>query len=872
MGEVFRARDVRLSRDVAIKVLPPGVTGDEGRLQRFQQEARATAALTHPNILAIYDVGTHESSPYIVTELLEGTTLRERIPSAGVPVRKAIDYAVQVARGLAAAHDKGIVHRDLKPENVFVTADGRLKILDFGLAKLIEEAPSLLSASVVPTSPPGTVPGVVLGTLGYMSPEQVRGRPADHRSDIFAFGTILYEMLAGVSAFAGETGADRMMAVLKEEPSPLPAAERQIPGGLVRIVERCLEKDPAARFQSAGDLAFALEALTTASSTAANVIALPSRTGLLARALRIAAGATVLTAAAAIAFWLRPAPADQSAIRFSIPMAGNWTLPFQAGPPTASGGSAAPLAVSPDGRLIAFIAQDSAGTLALWVRPLDSLEASRLPGTDGAFAPFWSPDSRFIGFAADGKLRKIAVSGGPSVPLCDVVAFRGGTWNADDVIVFASGVLWRVPAAGGAPVRVTSLNSGETQHARPTFLPGGRHILLRVYGGPTAERRPIHVVALDGSDRRPLLESSSTNVSYSAGHLLFLRDTTLMAQPFDPGRTELTGEAFPIAERVQGSLNPPFGLFSASPTGTVAYVTGSVATGSRLTWFDRFGNKLQEIGEVGDYGDVSLSPTGERAAVSIVGRNGLRDLWLVDMTRGDRTQFTFDQAIEQSPVWSRDGKQLVFSARRPKEILNLYENEVSGAADERELLIDGANKLANSWSQDGRFILYTSQDLGGPTGNDIWIFDRSERKSSALLQTRFNEGNPRFSPSGRWVVYQSNESGSLRVYTTSFPVAEGKWLVSSGDGSQARWSADGREIFYLTPDNVLMAAEVKADGPVFERLAVRQLFRITPVTGRGPSYDVSPDGQRILVNTQPPATDASSTITVVVNWLAGINR
>ena len=561
MGEVYRARDPRLGRDVAIKVLPVAFSADAGRLARFEHEARAAAALNHPNILSVYDIGRLDQSPYIVSELLEGETLRERIgvPADTLPVRKAVDYAIQLARGLAAAHDKGIVHRDLKPENVFITTDGRVKILDFGLAKLTEAEPAATADLATQSK---TDPGVVLGTVGYMSPEQVRGASADHRSDIFAFGVVLYEMLCGRRAFRRDSSVETMTAILKEDPPDI--AERGIPPGLTRLVDRCLEKAPAARFQSTHDLAFALEALSSQSGASESIHVKEKATfgrsnrERLAWAL-VAVLAVGLLAALAIGTlsYFRGGPVVQ-ATRFFVTPPEGWALAQQ----TTQGSVAAagPLAVSPDGRRVAFVARDQSGGTLIWVRSLDTLEARGLTGTEGGFSPFWSPDGRSLGFFAADKLKKIEVAGGPPVTLCDASPGLSGTWSPAGVIVFspaAGTALQKVSASGGVPASVTELAGNESGHARPLFLPDGRHFVYRAGIGLDARGTAV-VASLDSRERTKVAEIDSTNVAYSQGHLLFLRESTLMAQRFDPDRIATLGEPFPVAERIQ--------RFGASPT------------------------------------------------------------------------------------------------------------------------------------------------------------------------------------------------------------------------------------------------------------------------------------------------------------------
>ncbi len=655
MGEVYRARDPRLGRDVAIKVLPPAFSADPERLRRFEQEAQAAAGLNHPNILAVHDIGTHDGAPYIVSELLEGETLRERLTSGPLLVRKAVEYAVQIAHGLAAAHEKGIVHRDLKPENIFVTADGRVRILDFGLAKLTQADGTPAGASALPTTPPDTLPGVVLGTVGYMAPEQVRGLQADHRSDIFAFGAVLYEMLSGSRAFLGETTMDAMTAILKEDPPDLPSAERRIPPALARLVDRCLEKSPAARFQSTRDLAFALEGSSSPSESATAIAAIPMR-GSRSRVGWSIAALSSLAFLAALPFaiaHLREPAVQPGAVRFAVAPPDDATFPgatayFQA------------QTVSPDGRRLVFRAQRPGSADLLWVRSLDALEAQPLPGTEGGDHPFWSPDSRFIGFFAEGRLKKIEASGGPSQALCDAPAGEGGTWNAEGTIVFAasgSSGLSRVSAAGGEPVPLTTLDasSKETSHRWPQFLPDGRRFLFLAQPGNS-----VRLGSLDSPETRNLLSTDSKALYAAPGYLLFMREQTLMAQSFDPSRAELKGDSFPVAEEVRVGVTNGRAAFSVSESGVLTYRSGAESQVNQLTWLDRSGKVLQTIDQPNDYRSFALSPDDSQIIVHRHEGPGGGGLWLIDWKRGTKSRFTSSPSHNTDAHWSPDGGRIVY--------------------------------------------------------------------------------------------------------------------------------------------------------------------------------------------------------------------
>jgi serine/threonine protein kinase len=863
MGEVYRARDTRLGREVAIKVIPAPLTADSDRLQRFEQEARAAAALNHPNILAVYDVGAHNGAPFIVSELLEGETLRERLNGGPLPVRKAIDLGIQIAQALAAAHEKGIVHRDLKPENIFINKDNRAKILDFGLAKLTQTGSPLMASSNVATTPAGnlTQAGVMLGTIGYMAPEQVRGQSVDHRADIFALGAILYEMLSGARAFRGDTSIDTVSAILKEDPPDLPVAERHIPAALARIVDRCLEKNPAARFASAADVAFALEALSSPSGTvtpSAVVAAVPRR---VARPWLPWAVAVIslLAAIATAAVFMRSAPVAQTFRSTLLPPEG---VSMRDQSPSRL------FALSPDGRRIAFVGFGADRRRMLWVRPLSGLTAQPLAGTDDALAPFWSPDSRSIGFftgVANGNLKKIDLEGGPPTTLCSFVGSPAGAdWNSAGDILFTTtgpggGAIHKVSASGGAPsvLLKPDLKAGESGYWWPFFLPDGRRFVYLALG-PGRSALGIYVASIDSSDRKLVLKGGS-NAKYAHGHLIFLRGGTLMAQRFDTDRLELQGDAVPIAEHIQ-TLTPT-GAYSVSQTGLLAYTTGQQFGGSRLVWMDAAGRQLGTIGEQGAYADLRLSPDGKRGVVSLLDpARGTRDIWIVDVARDLLTRFTFDAADETSAVWSPDGQRIVFGSRRSGR-MDLYEKPASGAGSDTLLLADNSDKIPLSWSPDGGFLLYVTNPA---TGSDLWVLPLvGTRKPFPFLHTPFAEVPGTFSPDGRWIAYASSESGRSEVYVVPFPGPGGKWQVSKTGAANMAWRRDGREIFFAGPDGRIMAAAVTAEGDRFDVGAARPLFEVVQGGPRS-FFDVTPD-TRFLVNVSAERS-GTSPITLVVNW------
>ncbi len=868
MGEVYRARDPRLDREVAIKVLPADYAQDADRLKRFEQEARATSALNHPNILTVYDFGTHEGNPYLVMELLEGEELRAQLNEGALPIKRVIEYAQQIAAGLSAAHEKGIVHRDLKPENLFVTKDGRVKILDFGLAKLKPSKHEVDSEAE--TMKPLTNPGVIMGTVGYMSPEQVRGQEADHRSDIFSFGIILHEMLSGQRTFAGDSMVELMNAILKDEPAELSETNAKISPALDKIVRRCLEKKPEMRFHSASDLGFALSTLTTPSgSRLETATALPALTeslpvnkaGLVgnARLAWIAAAVLLLGLLLALPFavkYLRLSPP-------AAPVAARFTI---AAPEKATAILGPEL--SPDGRMLVFAAFIE-GRYSLWLRPLGSLTAQPLPGTEGVSgSPFWSPDSRSLVFAAGSELKKLDLAGGAPQTLCKLPtgpsATFGGTWNRDGVILFfdLTGI-YRIPATGGEPTLALRSNQGAF-YRWPAFLPDGRHFLVR--RSPTQGTAEIHLAALDSQETMRLLAADS-QARYASGHLLFARAGALLAAPFDAGSLKLTGEPFVVVDKVRVAGDPYRGHFSVSDNGSLAYDPNALADNQQLTWVDRAGKPLGTVGPPGEYDYPRLAPDGKRVAV--VRRDPQTrtwDIYVIDLARGAGSRLTFDPGDDRSPVWSPDGSRIAWQSNRDGAF-QIYQKLASGVGPEELLRKEDVSISPGSWSADGRFLLYTQNDP--KTGPDLWVLPLAgDRQPSLFLQTPFIEGMGRFSPDGRWIAYISNEQGRYEVFVQTFPASGGKWQISTTGGAHPWWRSDGKELYYLSADRKLMVVEVKPGGS-FEALAPRALFDLAPVRALGDasSYAVTAAGDRFLFVTAREEA-ASLQFTVVTNWAA----
>jgi eukaryotic-like serine/threonine-protein kinase len=871
MGEVYRAKDTRLERTVAVKVLPSHMSSSPEVRQRFEREAKTISQLSHPHICALYDVGREGETEYLVMEYLEGETLSERLTKGPLPLEQTLRYGQQIADALDKAHRQGIVHRDLKPGNVMLTKSG-VKLLDFGLAKAMAPVAPLSSLTALPTQQGLTQEGTILGTLQYMAPEQLEGKEADGRTDIFAFGAVLYEMATGRKAFSGAAQASLIGAILHTEPQPISAVQPMSPPALDRVVKTCLAKDPEERWQSAADVRRELQWIAEGSAAG---VAAPAVVASKRRVReRLAWTGFALAAAAALivgSLHLRRRPESDRVFRSSILPPEKTRFAFQGSPP----------AVSPDGRRIAFSAGLPNARGRLWVRPFEASEAQPLPETEGGSGPFWSPDSRFVGFFADGKLKKIDVTGGTPQTLCDAPSGRAGAWSREGVILFTTdGPLHRVPESGGASSPVTRVDEGVLSHNWPTLLPDGRHFLyLRYLGrsGDASNPFGLYLGSLDSKDERELLRVRA-NVAYapapdgsSAGHLLYLQARVLVARPFDARRLEFTGEAFPIAEQVQLFGAGGTAVFSVSATGLLAYQRGA-GEASELVWFDRSGKRLESLGEPANYSHPRISHDGRRVAV-VVGdaKSADTDLWLFDVPRRAMTRFTFGPAVNIFPVWSPDDTRIVFASNR-RMMHELYQRATSGSGGD-ELLLESKTSFMwpTDWSPDG-LIAFQSRDAKARTAVDVGFVSVSDRKAVTLLGTSFDERNPQFSPDGRWLAYGSDESGRFEIYVQSFPGMGQKWQVSSGGGATPRWRRDGKEIFFLKfPEKTLMTAEVKS-GPTFEVVEPRALFQ-TQVkwSDFGTQYDVSPNGSRFLINTLV-GEERSEAITIVQNWQAGSKK
>jgi Tol biopolymer transport system component len=869
MGEVYQAHDSKLGRDVAIKVLPEVFAHDPERLARFQREAKMLAALNHPNIATIYGLEQSGSTSYLVMELVTGDTLAERIKRDGhVPLEESLAIAKQIAEALEAAHERGIIHRDLKPANVKLTPEGKVKVLDFGLAKAFSEDSSFVDMSNSPTlSQAATMQGVILGTAAYMSPEQARGKAVDKRTDIWAFGVVLYELLTGKRLFDGEDVTDILASVVKDKPdlSIVPAKAR-------RLLELCLEKNPKKRLRDIGDAELLLEAAPEA--TPSKVSTAPWMS---AKAAWGAAAVFLVTAAALGFLQMRGKPPVLAA-----------PIRFEMAPP--ENGSVSFLGLSPDGSKLAMIVQGNDGQQAIWIRPMDSMEMRKLAGTEGATFLGWSPDGRYVAFNHTGKVEKADVSGGTPETICNYSsALSGISWNKQDIIVFSTlAGAYRVSAAGGDVTQLTHLDTKREDLGQggPVFLPDGRHFVYLVVAN--AEHSGLYLGSIDlkpdQQDTHRLSESDSAPRYAIAsgdrpGSLFYLRGGTLMARPFDDKRLQFTEPAVRVTDDV-GTNGALVGIFSISENGVLA--TSSGGSGNRdLVWCDRQGKVLSRVGDTSRRDEMEMSLDGTRVVEGRVDAQGVWAVWVLDLARGTSSRFTFDSTGAGNAIWSPDGKQIVYVSGGGQSA-DIFRRDANGASKQEVLFHSDSIKTPLDWSTDGRWILYVER--GKDRGQSLWALpDASgpagqERKPIPYLVTAFSEGQAKFSPDGKWVAYSSDESGPVEVYVRPFPAsAEGKWLVSTGGGRQVRWRADGKELFYVAPGGMLMAAEVHASGSAFEVGVPKTLFRpqILGGTGGGASaawrYDVSKDGQRFLINSATEKS-ASVPITVNTNWAADLKK
>ena len=858
MGEVYRARDTRLGRDVALKVLAPQLAAVPEVRTRFEREARTISQLNHPHICALHDIGCHEGTDYLVMELLEGETLAHRLERGPLPVSESLALGTQIADALDRAHRAGVIHRDLKPGNVMLTKAGA-KLMDFGLARAAGLAPARGAEPESPTlSRPLTAEGTIVGTFQYMAPEMLEGREADARSDLWALGCVLYEMATGRRAFEGRSQASLISAIMSAQPPAPTTLVPLTPPGLERLIQACLAKDPDERIQTAHDVRLQLQWIASGGSQAGVPIPVAARRRRRERvAWGLAAAASAVAIAALGALFLRPSEPPR-VVRFDVY------------PPRGTVSFSWPR-ISPDGRMLAFLARDSTGTQRLWIRPLDAVEAHPLVGVEGVARPFWSPDSKYLAFIADGKLRKISVAGGPAIHVCDAPGGFDGTWGKSGWILFdgsAADSIRGVPASGGIPKAITYIDHahGETSHAWPFFLPDGRHFLF--VAAKPGHLDEIHFGTL-GSQQSRVIGQTENRAEYAPpGFLVYVKEGTLVAQSFDAGSGRTTGDPVPVGENVEGGV----GDFTLSSAGVMAY--RSVASGqqARLVWVARDGRVLGEAAPPGPYEDVVLSPDETRVALTVEAEGpAARDVWVRDLARGVNSRLTFDPGDEVAPAWSPDGSRLAYAKYRGSD-MKIYVKAASGVGAEDSLPhVPGTYEGPYQWSGAANAIVHSHVSPSG--GWDIWVMSADGRQASRpFLQTAFREFAGRLSPNGRWMAYNSNESGRDEVYVVPYPGPGGKWQVSTAGGSTPQWRADGKELFFRGADQSIMAVDVHA-GETFEVRVPKSLFRTALTQGQyaGYRWAVSRDGQRFLLNTPAGAATAGRLI-VVTKWTTELQR
>jgi len=854
MGVVFRARDTKLLRDVALKVLPDHFAGDADRLSRLQREAQVLASLNHPNIAHVYGLEEVGGSECIVMEFVEGETLEERLKSGRIPVHDALEIARQLADGLAAAHERGIVHRDLKPANIKLASKGAVKILDFGLAKPFAGPGRGSDMSVLPTIASGSMTGGIFGTVAYMSPEQARGKDVDARTDIWAFGCVVYEMLTGKLAFGGETATDTIANIVTGQ-ADMDALPPDVPASMRLLLSATLQKNAPQRLQHIGDARLFLDQAFASPASASSAVPAAARPRSRAGVIAAAFAAGLVAALAPFSFYMRDRPQPAApAMRFEL------ALPNYVGSPS----------VSPDGQHIVYAGAAAGENLALWVRSIGSESAEKLAGTDKIGAGAWSPDGHAIAVVADGKLKKIDLTTRSAQVICDVAEQPVGmAWASSGVIVLSrKNQLYRVPADGGTltPVMPLDATRAETLHALPAFLPDGNHFFFAIVNSER-EKSGIFVGSLDGKTKSYLMPlGSRRSLEYVPGYLLMGGDD-LIAQPFDARTLTLSGPPVPIVDSLGGS-------FGASNSGVLLFQKAStVSPNKQLTWFDRAGKQLGQLGPPANYGNIEVAPAGDRVAVDTT-TDGNRDVWVIDVARAVPSRLTFDPAPDWTPVWSPDGSQIAFASNRAGGS-HMYQRPASGVGSDRLVFKSDRSEIPVSWSRDGRYIVFSRQKTTGG-GVDTWLLTMAgEPTAKPFIESQFDKAQARISPDGRWIAYVTNDSGPYQVVVQSFPDPNGgRWQITAQGGIEPKWKHDGRELYYLAPDGKLMVVPVNP-GPAFQAGSPSVLFQTPLVVARGQSprdrrYDVAPDGRFLIA--VPTAAATATPVTVVVNWTALTNR
>ncbi len=864
MGEVYRARDTRLERIVAVKILPSHLSENPEAKQRFDQEARTISSVNHPNICTLYDVGHQNGTDYLVMEYLEGDTLADRLRKGPLSIEQVLRYAIDICEGLDKAHRCGVIHRDLKPGNIMLTKAGA-KLMDFGLAKAsVANAAAASNLTVTTSTPPGSHPltaqGTVVGTFQYMSPEQVEGKQADARSDIFALGAVLYEMTTGQRAFEGKTPASAMAAVLEREPAPITSLQPLTPPAFERLVKSCLAKDPDDRWQTAHDVKLQLRQIfeggSQITSSAAVVVAPRKRTS---KPAWIVAAVLAVVAALAVFFLYQAEQKQLPVLRVEINPPDKMQF-------NLSGDHGGPATISPDGRYLVFSAYGSGGA-QLYLRSLDSTSAQALAGTEGAMFPFWSPDSRSIAFFTDDKLKRIEVSGGAPVTICGSTLGRGGSWNQDGTIVAALSYntgISRVPASGGAPTPLTTSDQIHySSHRWPWFLPDGKHFLYIAvkHNAPTSPETAVFLASVDGKENRLLFHTLS-NAIYASGRLLYQRENSLVAQTFDPSRGKFSGEPQTLSENVQFDAGLWRMNVSTSTDGMLVYASGSISGTEILTWYDRSGKKLGTVGEQGEFFDLDLSSDEKKIATTELD-TATATIWVHDLANNLKTRLTFSGGAHLTPIWSPDGKEVAFTSNQQAAI---SVKTLGSSAPERTLLSSSIPiyQAVSDWSHDGRFLMY---EQGAGMNTDLWVLPLSGDSKPFPYASGASRGT--FSPNGHWVAYVGQEGGRPEVFVAPFPWTGAKWQVSNGGGAGPRWRADGKELYYFDL-NGIRAVEVDGAGSAFEVGSSKFLFRL-PLRGIiAREYASTRDGQRFIAVT--PSEGSTQSLTLVQNWPAELKN
>jgi serine/threonine protein kinase/Tol biopolymer transport system component len=862
MGEVYRARDTRLDRIVAIKILPSHLSADPIRKQRFEREAKSISGLNHPNICTLYDIGSQDGIDYLVMECVEGESLAQRLERGALPIDQILKIGPEIADALAKAHRNGIIHRDLKPANVMLTKSGA-KLLDFGLARPV--TPDSAITITAAKHSPVTEDGAIVGTFQYMSPEQLEGKELDGRSDLFSFGAVLYEMVTGQPAFSGKSQFSVASAILEKEPAPVSTIKPLSPSALDHVIRRCMAKDPDNRWQTARDVALELGSISQPESAPSPIKEVAGR-AMSRRNLRewlawgLAAVFFITTGYFLVSH--RPSERQQKAFRASI-------LP----PDKHSFGRSALAVLSPDGRYLVLRAFAPSENDLLWLRPIDSLTARPLSGTEGGYGAFWSPDSQWIAFFAGGKLKKVSVDGGGAIVICNASQGRGGSWGPDGTILLVPGIgipVYSVPATGGTPTAVTQLDKSrqEITHRWPAFLPDGKHFLFFSRGSQNS----VYVGALGSTGRKLVLNNDSNAIYASPGYLLFVQNGNLMAQPFDTKQMQVTGTAVSIAENVPTDGITQHALFSASNNGVLS-IQPKVGKLVEPVWVDHTGKVLERLGEPAMYSELTVSPDGQKAALVIFDpQDGSANTWILDLKGHQKTRLTFESSAGTFPVWSPKGNEILFSTNR-LGVTSIYRIPASGVGEAKLFLhAEGFSHSPIAWSPDGGYIAFVRNPINEPNKRSLWIAPTLGDKSAYSLLGPSVEG-AKFSPDGKWLAYSSDESGRDEVYVVPFPEVNRKVAVSSAGGISPAWSSDGRQLYYRGGDQTLMVATLQAGKYGWAVSKTESLFKIEDpnMIRAGGIFDVSHDGKQFLVF-RDAEDQPTSNITLITNWTAALPK